>query len=304
MSIISIYTAILLLQSGFTEAHPDSLILATHSKLGLWLEQVTSSELILPFLESLIILFGGISFAYMFYKKSLRMQKQDHLQTRALLLATLALIMLSTKGLFFLIGSLSLIDLLPNALFSNIYWLGWQFSMLWFTCFAYLFALSFIRSRKSYDVYFLTGFIFFFIFLTIFYNDTLINRTFFKISAIKESGDSNTTNWVPEFLLSQSLLLGYALYIHITLWVYLFLSTAYTMYKKSKRFRDDSARKASFILTSSFFGIGFLGLISFYLLYIKSPLFTSQSYIIAILVMGLFYFSVKNIYKHGRYKRL
>ncbi len=293
----------LFLTNGYSESHPDSLLLNTQSKFGLWLDRVTAPELIIPFWESTILFLVGLIFAYFFYKRSINMQKKDHLQTRALLLASLALLIISTKGLFFLVGSLSLINLLPQAIFSNVYWLGWQFSLLWFLCFAYLFALSFIRSKKSYDIYFITSFIFFFTFLTIFYNDTLINKSFFKLTSESASNSNGAIVWSPEHLLDKSTFLSYALNIHIIIWIYLFLSMAMFLYKKSKRYQDESARRASFILTAAFSIIGILGVVNLILLQQKSSLFTSQSYLIAILITCLFYYGVQNMYRHGRYKR-
>jgi L-asparagine transporter-like permease len=108
---------------------------------------------------------------------------------------------------------------------------------------------------------------------------------------------------MPEGHLSKSTFLDYALDIHIAIWIYLFLSTAYQLFKKSKRYQNESSRQASFLMSGAYFGIGFLGIISFILHFQKSSLFIPLSYVITILIMGLFYYSVHNIYKHGRYKR-
>ncbi|NTV45702.1 MAG: hypothetical protein HGB11_04095 [Chlorobiales bacterium] len=270
-----------------------------------WLDKIISGNLLFLFIESLILIFGGATLAYLLYQRCKRVLKTDKLQGRALILATLAILALSTKGLFFLIGSLSLINIVPAALYAQLYWVGWQVSFLWFILFGFLFSVTFTQSRKSYDIYYLTGLSLFFIALTFFYNETLLG--YFPLPGKISLGQKNFATIAYDsvyMLLKQSKVLSYAVTIHLVLWVYLFGLGAYRVYKRAKRYKDESARKAAFQVSIAFAAIAMIGAVGSILFYKNTPLLTSQSYTIAIVMMGAFYLGVQNIYRHGRYGRI
>ncbi|NTW48659.1 MAG: hypothetical protein HGB19_02785 [Chlorobiales bacterium] len=283
----------------------DAATQGTSPSVSIWLEKLLSGNLRLLFAESLILVFGGVVLAYLLYRRSKRVFKTDKLQGRAIILASLAVAALSTKGIFFLIGSLSLINLVPSTLYVQLYWLGWQISFLWFILFAFLFSITFSQSRKSYDVYYLTGLSLFFIVLTFFYNETLFGYFPFlgKIIVGSKNFATITTDSV-YLLLDHSKVLFYTVTIHLALWVYLFGFGTYRIYNRAKRYKDEGARKAAFLVSYAFALITVFGAVGYLLFYANLPLLTSQSYTIAIVVMCLFYFSVQNIYRHGRYGRI
>lgn len=283
----------------------DSLAIETVPSVSVWLDKIISGNLLFLFVESLILIFGGVTLAYLLYRRLKRVIKTDKLQARALFFATLAILALSTKGVFFLIGSLSLIKLVPPALYVQLYWLGWQVSFLWFILFGFLFSVMFTQSRKSYDVYYLTGLSMFFIALTFFYNETLLG--YFSLPGKISIGPKNFVAIAYDsayLLLKQSRVLTYAVTIHLGLWVYLFGMGAYRIYKRARRYKDESARKAALHVSIAFALIAALGAIGYILFKSNLSLLTSQSYTIAIVVMCLFYFSVKGVYRHGRYGRI
>jgi len=283
----------------------DTLLVDNRSVVSLWLERVTAGQNFFLFAESLLVFLLGISFFFIFQKRSSRTRKKDKLQARALQYASYAMLSLSSKGLFFLIATFAFVNIVPAIYFPQLYWHGWQFSLLWFLCFSYLFALTFTRAKKSYDTYFLVGFILFFLFLTIFYNDYFLGfplLPFHKATHLKSH--SQTSLEAIQVFFQNSQLLTYSTAIHLLLWVGLFSYVAYKIYRRSRRYTDESAKQATRLMAATFGFISLLGILGVFLLGSNLPILISQSFTMALVVMLLFYFSVLNIYKHGRYGRL
>ncbi|WP_041468246.1 hypothetical protein [Chloroherpeton thalassium] len=248
---------------------------------------------------------GGF-FAAILHKKSLRTKKKDKLQARALMYATFATLALSSKGLFFIVGTLSFVNIIPAIYFPPLYWFGWHISLLWFLCFGYLFGLTFARSKKSYDTYYVTGIIFLFLFLTIFYNDRFFGVPLLPFHKTLQLRIHENTSIVEasEVFFQNSLLLTYSVSLHLFLWIGLFLFVAYKIYRRARRYKDESAKRATALLAASFGGMGLIGIVWLLLLSNNLSLLITLSFPATLVIMVLFYFSIINIYKHGRYSRL
>ncbi|MBC8042512.1 MAG: hypothetical protein IAF08_03620 [Rhizobacter sp.] len=274
-------------------AAADSGRYAGRSEVAVWLDKILSSDARLIFIESLVLVLAGATFAYLLYRRSKRSEANDASQARALSLAAFAIGALATKGLFFIASTAAFAGLIPPWAANHLLRLGWQFSLLWFVYFGFIFCLNFIRSRKSYDAYYLVAFTLLFALITLVYTQGKWEVTF-AFDLIDNPGTVFVSNAVT----------FYAVVIHLLLWTYLFLYIAYRIYKKAMSYRDLSARRAMLVLSMAMLGVAAIGILSFFLFRRSPGLFITQSYTAACAMMMLFYFSVRNAYKHGRYKRV
>lgn len=185
-------------------------------------------------------------------------------------MASLALLALASQGGFFILATLTLSNVLPSQFYGQFYWLGWQVSLLWFVFFGFLFALGFVRDKKSYDVYFITTLILLSFFLMIGYNDWSWRQI---LSLVNVSVRYNIRAEMPFSFGEEHLWLKfskntyYAMTIHFAVWVLAFSIGGYRIYRRSKAYQDESAKNAAFQLSLTMFLIAGLGAVLFVLLY-------------------------------------
>lgn len=271
-----------------SSAATDAMMNDGRSGIALWLEKLLATDALYLFILSLILALGGATFSYLFYHRSKRTRSNDRMQSQALVLASIAMGVLATKGVFFILATASFAGVIPDAYADLFLRLGWQFSMLWFLYFGFIFSLSFVRSRKSYDAYYLVALTLLFILLTIVYTQ----------------GTLHVSLWSPAFSVEMSGFPAYTLAAHLGLWVYLFLYVAYRVYRRSRSYRDLSARRALLLLSGAMLVVAGFGVLNLLLMRNNLPALQGLSYAVALSTMFLFYFSVRNAYKHGRYKRV
>lgn len=295
------------------KATEDSLRLSEQSAVSYWLDQMLSPELSLQFFVSLLLIFLGTVFAYLLYRRSDRLKSIDKLQARALQFAALALLCLASKGVFFIISSLAVSGVLAAGSYGQLYWLGWQISLLWFVYFAFMFAIGFTRSRKSYDIYFAMSLMLLFLVITALYNEWFWKWLLYKmkVAEIDPSRiDMLVVTLAPPLPFKTETLIPvmsrfsfFALSVHLLLWLVLFGYAAFVMFRRSRSYKDSSAKNAVFLLASTFLVLALFG--GFGLLKFRSDfsLLTSKSYLVALVAMIIFFLSVRNTYRHGRYKR-
>jgi hypothetical protein len=284
----------------------DSLVSSGRSRSSLWLETVTAPGFRLPFLASLLLIFGGIIAVYLLRDRAKRADRNDQLQSRALRMASLAILFLATKGVFFLLATLTIVNYLPPSRFGQIYWLGWQVSMVWFIFFGFRFALAFTRSKKIYDRFFNVFLFMVFLLLSLFYNEVTWKNLLSLVSSVPFDFDKFPVFyygyeglWAMRFPTTK-----YTMTLHFVGWVVLFGYSAYLIYRRAKTYQNDSSRTATLYLAAAFGSVALLGAINLMLLVNKGRYMAGTSFLAATLSMGAIYFSVRNVYQRGRYKRL
>jgi hypothetical protein len=291
----------------------DSLRLSKQSAISYWFDQMLSPELSFQFFESLLLIFLGGLFAYLLYHRSERIKSIDRLQARALLYAALALLCLASKGIFFLISSFALSGILPASSYGQLYWLGWQISLLWFVYCSFMFAIGFTRSRKSYDLFFATSLALLFLVITAFYNEWFWKWLLYKMKLAEIDPariDILVVTLAPplpfktEVLIPQlSPFASFSLGAHFTLWFMLFTYAAYVIFRRGRTYQDSSARNAVLILSLSFLILALFGIFGLLKFRQDFSLVASKSYLIALICLVIFFFGVRNTYRHGRYRR-
>ncbi|MCS6988660.1 MAG: hypothetical protein NZM06_04010 [Chloroherpetonaceae bacterium] len=289
------------------ELAQDSTLYVGRSAVSVWLEKALSPELRLPFFESLLLLVGGLICAYLLYLRAKRAKRNDQLQGRALQMAAFALLALATKGLFFIVATLTLANALPAHLYGQLYWLGWQLSLVWFVFFGLLFALGFVRDRKSYDVYFITTLILLAAVLSLTYNDWTWRQIlwFAAGTARYDIKAKMPFSFGEEHLwLRHSKNTYYAMMIHFGAWIAAFGAAGYRVYRRSKAYQDESARNASHQLALALFFIAGIGIAFIALLYASPKTLFAISLSAAILALASLFYGVRGIYRHGRYRRV
>jgi hypothetical protein len=284
----------------------DSLVSSGRSRSSLWLETVTAPGFRLPFFASLVLIFGGIVAVYLLRDRAKRADRNDHLQSRALRMASLAILFLATKGFFFLLATLTIVNYLPPPRFGQIYWLGWQVSMVWFVFFSFQFALAFTRSKRTYDRFFTVFLFIVFLLLSLLYNDMTWKNLLSPVSSVSFDFDKLPVFYYGYEGLWASLFptTKYAMTIHFGGWVVLLGYSAYLIYRRAKTYQNDSSRTATLYLAAAFGSLVLFGAINLMLLVNKGKYLAGTSFLTAILSMGAIYFSVRNVYQRGRYKRL
>lgn len=295
------------------KASQDSLRLTKQSAISYWLDQVLSPEHKPEFVLSLLLVFGGLLFAFLLSQRRKRLESVDRLQAQALQFASLALLALASKGLFFIIASFALAGILAPGSYGQLYWLGWQISLVWFVYCSFMFALGFTRSRKSYDLFFAVSLALVFLIITGLYNEWFWKWLLYKLGVVDIDPifiDKPIVSLAPPFPIGTELLMPeisvfarIALLAHFTLALLLFSYAAYLIFRRARLYQDDSAKRATYLLSLAFLLMALFGLYG--LLKFRSDLSTlaSNSYLAALVLLVIFFFSVRNTYRHGRYKR-
>jgi hypothetical protein len=252
-----------------------------------WLGQILSGDALVMFIESLIIIVMGCFFAYLFYKRSEKSSSEE------LKLASVALLVFASNGVFFIFSTLSLGGVIPKRLGDIIFRLSWQGSSLWFIFFSFIFALNFVRSRKSRDTYFLATLTIIFALLT-----TAYSVGFWQIDYVSPVG-----SMLHVIQFSHDHITLYVVTAHLVMWVGFFFYAAYKTYARSKQFKDKSARFAMRVLSGSYFLLSLMGVVGLLTFRNNISKFIYYSYTIAMLIIPLFFFSIQNVYKNGRSRR-
>jgi hypothetical protein len=294
-------------QLRLLERAQDSTLYTGRSNISIWIDKVLSPEITWLFIGSIVLLVGGLICAYLLYLRAQRAKRNDTLQARSLRMASLALLALASQGGFFILATLTLSNVLPSQFYGQFYWLGWQVSLLWFVFFGFLFALGFVRDKKSYDVYFITTLILLTFFVMIGYNDWTWRQI---LSLINASVRYNIRAEMPFSLGEEYLWLKfskntyYAMSAHFAAWVIAFSIGGYRIYRRSKAYQDESAKNAAFQLSLTMFLIAGLGAVLFVLLYGSPKKLFDWSLILSLIVLGSFFYSIRAVYRHGRYRRV
>ncbi len=294
-------------QLRFLEHAQDSTLYIGRSTISIWMNKVLSPELRWPFIGAVILLLGGLICAYLLYTRAQRAKRNDSLQAKSLKMASAALLALASQGGFFILATLSLANVLPSQFYGQLYWLGWQVSLLWFVFFSFLFALGFVRDKKSYDVYFITTLALLAFFLMLGYNDwswrqilSLFNASMrYRIKAEMPFSLGEEHLW-----LKVSKNTYYAMAIHFTAWIIAFSIGGYRIYRRSKAYQDESARSASFQLSLAMFLIAGLGVILFALLYGSPKSLFELNLTMSLIALGVLFYGIRAVYRHGRYRRV
>ncbi len=294
-------------QLRLLERAQDSTLYAGRSTISIWTDKVLSPELLWTFIGSAVLFIGGVICAYLLYLRAQRAKRNDTLQAKSLRMASFALLALATQGGFFILATFTLSNVLPSQLYGQLYWLGWQVSLLWFVLFGFLFALGFVRDKKSYDVYFITTLVLLAFFLMIGYNDWTWRQI---LSLFNESVRYNIRAEMPFSFGEEHLWLKfskntyYAMGIHFAAWVLAFSIGGYRIYRRSKAYQDESARSAAFQLSLSMFLIAGLGAVLFALLYGNPKSLFGVSQMTSLIALGVLFYSTRAVYRHGRYRRV
>ncbi len=294
-------------QLRLTERLQDSTLYAGRSTISIWIDKVLSPELMWLFVGAVVLFIGGLVCAYLLYLRAQRAKRNDSLQAKSLRMASLALLALATHGGFFILATFTLSNVLPSRFYGQLYWLGWQVSLLWFVFFGFLFALGFVRDKKSYDVYFITTLILLSFFLMIGYNDWSWRQI---LSLLNASIRYNIRAEMPFSLGEEHLWLKYskntyyAMGIHFVAWALAFSIGGYRIYKRSKAYQDESARSAAFQLSLAMFLIAGLGATLFVLLHSSPEKLFAINLAVSLIVVAVFFYGIRAVYRHGRYRRV
>ncbi|MFN3346016.1 MAG: hypothetical protein ACK412_10255, partial [Chloroherpetonaceae bacterium] len=225
----------------------------------------------------------------------------------SLKMASAALFALASQGGFFILATLSLSNVLPSQFYGQLYWLGWQVSLLWFVFFGFLFALGFVRDKKSYDVYFITTLLLLSFCLMIGYNDWTWRQI---LSLFIASIRYNIRAEMPFSLGEEHLWLKfskntyYAMTIHFAAWIVAFGLGGYRIYQRSKAYQDESARSASFQLSLAMFLVAGLGAMCLTLLYASPKSLFGLNIALSLIALSVLFYGVRAVYRHGRYRRV
>lgn len=289
------------------ERAQDSTLYTGRSTISIWMDKVLSPELMWQFSASVVLLIGGLICAYLLYTRAQRTKRNDSLQAKSLRMASAALLALASQGGFFILATLALSNILSSQFYGQLYWLGWQVSLLWFVFFGFLFALGFVRDKKSYDVYFITTFVLLSFCLMLGYNDWSWKQI---LSLFNASVRYNIRAEMPFSLGEEYLWLKfskntyYAMSIHFAGWIIAFSIGGYRIYRRSKAYQDDSARNASFQLSIAMFLIAGLGVTLLVLLNGNPKVLFGLNLIVSLIALGGFFYGVRGVYRHGRYRRV
>ncbi len=293
---------------------PDSLRFNGRSGVSIWLDTVTSGQASMLFFESLLLIVVGVSFGYLLLQRRQRVKQTDRIQGQALQFAAFALFALASKGLFFIIASFALAGVFYVGNYGQLYWMGWQISLLWFIFFGFLFAVSFVRSRQSYDIFFFASLCVIFIIISALYNEWFWKSLLYELRLVDI--DSRRFNAIivklappfpfgTEHLIPQlSFAALLALSAHFALWVGLYGYAAFRIFRRSRSYQDTKARRASEFLAAAFFVLALIGVGAFILFRENFSALVAQSILLALVCALIFYLGVRNVYKHGRYKRI
>lgn len=294
-------------QLRLLERAQDSTLYAGRSTISIWIDKAFSPELLWLFICASILLFGGLICAYLLYARAQRAKRNDSLQAKSLRMAAAATLALATQGGFFILATFSLANVLPSRFYGQLYWLGWQISLLWFVFFGFMFAMGFVRDRKSYDVYFITTLILLSFFLMMGYNDWTWRQI---LGIFNAAARYNVKAQMPFSLGEEHLWLKfskntyYAMTIHLGAWVIAFSVGGYRIYRRSKAYQDESARIASFQLSLAMFLIAGLGATLFALLHASPKNLFSLNLAMSLIALGALFYGVRAVYRHGRYRRV
>ncbi|MFQ3598171.1 MAG: hypothetical protein SNJ55_01205 [Chloroherpetonaceae bacterium] len=294
-------------QLRLLERAQDSTLYTGRSTISIWMDKVLSPELLWLFIGSALLFVGGLICAYLLYTRAQRAKRNDSLQAKSLKMAAAALLALASQGGFFILATLTLSNVLPSQFYGQLYWLGWQVSLLWFVFFGFLFALGFVRDKKSYDVYFITTLILLTFCLMIGYNDWSWRQI---LSLFNASVRYNIRSEMPFSLGEEYLWLKfskntyYAMTIHLAAWIVAFSIGGYRIYRRSKAYQDDSARNASFQLSLAMFLIAGLGAMLFALLYGSPKNLFGLNLTASLIALGVLFYGIRAVYRHGRYRRV
>lgn len=289
------------------ELAQDSSLYVGRSAISVWLEKAFSPDLRFPFLESLMLAIAGLVCAYLLYERAKRAKRNDQLQARSLRMASMALLALATKGMFFIAATLSLANVLPAYLYGQLYWLGWQLSLVWFVFFGLMFAFGFVRDRKSYDVYFITTLVLLAAILSFVYNDWTWRQIlgFAAGAARYDIRAEMPFRFGEEHLwLKHSKNTYYAMLIHLAAWALAFGVAGYRVYRRSGAYQDESARSASYQLAIALFVVAGIGVALASLLYANPEALFGSSLSAALVALAALFYGVRGVYKHGRYRRV
>jgi hypothetical protein len=294
-------------QLRLLERAQDSTLYTGRSTISIWVDKVLSPELLWTFIGSAVLFIGGLICAYLLYLRAQRTKRNDTLQAKSLRMAAFALLALATHGGFFILATFTLTNVLPSQFYGQLYWLGWQVSLLWFVFFAFLFALGFVRDRKSYDFYFITTLILLSLLLMFGYNDWTWRQI---LSFLGASIRYNIQAEIPFSFGEEHLWLKfskntyYAMAIHFAAWVVAFSIGGYRIYRRSKVYQDESARSASFQLSLLMFLVAGLGAILFALLYSNPKKLFELNLVISLMALSVLFYGIRAVYRHGRYRRV
>ncbi len=294
-------------QLRLLERAQDSTLYTGRSTISIWIDKVLSPEIIWLFIGSIVLLVGGLICAYLLYLRAQRAKRNDSLQAKSLRMASFALLALASQGGFFIVATLTLSNVLPSQFYGQLYWLGWQVSLLWFVFFGFLFALGFVRDKKSYDVYFITTLILLSSFAMIGYTDWTWKQI---LSIFKAPIHYNIRAEMPFSLGEEHLWLKYskntyyAMTIHFAAWILAFSIGGYRIYRRSKAYQDESARSASFQLSLAMFLIAGFGATLFALLHGSPKKLFEMNLAVSLIVLAVFFYGIRAVYRHGRYRRV
>lgn len=294
-------------QLRLLERAQDSTLYTGRSAISIWMDKVLSPELLWQFIGSAVLLIGGLICAYLLYTRAQRAKRNDSLQAKSLQMASASLIALASQGGFFILATFTLSNVFPSQFYGQLYWLGWQVSLLWFVFFGFLFALGFVRDKKSYDVYFITTLSLLSVCLMLGYNDWSWRQI---LSLFNASVRYNIRAEMPFSLGEEHLWLKfskntyYAMSIHFAAWVIAFSIGGYRIYRRSRAYQDDSARNASFQLSLAMFLIAGLGAMLFMFLYGSPKSFFELNLMASLIALGVFFYGIRAVYRHGRYRRV
>ncbi|MDW8465520.1 MAG: hypothetical protein RML35_04830 [Chloroherpetonaceae bacterium] len=215
--------------------------------------------------------------------------------------------------MFFIVASLSLAGILSPGSYGQLYWLGWQISLVWFVYCSFMFALGFTRSRKSYDLFFAVGLALVFLIISGLYNEWFWKWLLYKLGVVDIDPifiDKPIVSLAPPFPIGTELLIPQisvfslvALGAHFTLSLLLFGYAAYLIFRRARIYQDESAKRAAYLLSLSFLLMALLGLYSLLKFRSDLPALASNSYLAALVLSVIFFLSVRNTYRHGRYRR-
>lgn len=291
----------------FSEQLTDSSLYSGRSAVSIWLDKVTSPEMRFLFFTALMLLIAGAICGYLLLLRAKRAKRNDSLQARSLKMAAFAIFALASNGLFFICATLSLANVITNIQYGQLYWLGWQISLVWFVFFGLMFALGFVRDRKSYDIYFITTITLLAILLSITYNDWSWKQV---LSLLNSSIQYSISSEMPFRFGEEHLWLKfskntfYAMLIHFGVWIIAFGLGGYLVFRRSKGYQDESARNASYQLSWSLLAISLFGVMNGAMLYVAPRNLFSISPFLTVLALALLFASVRSVYKHGRYRRV
>ncbi len=294
-------------QLRLLERAQDSTFFTGRSAISIWLDKVLSPELLWLFIGAVVLFVGGLICAYLLYIRAQRTKRNDSLQAKTLRRAASALLALGSQGGFFILATLSLSNVLPSQFYGQLYWLGWQVSLLWFVFFGFLFALGFVRDKKSYDIYFITTLVLLSFVLMIGYNDWTWRQILSLVSAsvrYKISAEMPFSFGEEHLWLKFSKNTYYAMTIHLAVWIVAFSLGGYRIYRRSKAYQDESARRASFQLSLAMCLIAGLGAVLFALLYGNPKSLFTLNIVVSLMALSILFYSIRAVYRHGRYRRV